>query len=77
MTKSDYSETDRLKLNLLRTHIARAYIHASQMAAWHELAAAASAALAATRQAVMAVATAGGAVFVCTDIARDYLDLLF
>lgn len=72
----DFSETDRLKLDLLQPHIARAYIHASQMAAWHELAAAASAALAATRQAVI-VATAGGGVILCTDIARDYLVYYF
>ncbi len=68
--QSDFSETERLKLNLLRRHIGRAYIHAGQMAAWRAQALAASDALAATRQAVI-VATAGGAVVLCTDAARD------
>ena len=74
--KSDFSETDRLKLNLLRTHIGRAYIHAGKMAAWRAQAAAISGALAATHQAVIAV-DAHDAMMVCTDAARDYLDYYF
>ena len=74
--QSDFSETDRLKLNLLRAHIGRAYIHAGQMAVWRAQAMAASDALAATRQAVI-VATAGGAVVLCTDAARKHLACYF
>jgi DNA-binding CsgD family transcriptional regulator len=72
----DFSEMDRLKLDLIQPHIARAYTHAVRMAAWRELAAAESEALAATRQAVVIVA-AGGSVTLCTDIARHHLDYYF
>ncbi|HTV42808.1 MAG TPA: helix-turn-helix transcriptional regulator [Candidatus Sulfotelmatobacter sp.] len=74
--RCDFSETERLKLDLLRPHVGRAYIHAMQMAAWREKAALASDALAATRQAVIVANTDGTAAF-CTDAARSYLACYF
>lgn len=70
--RCDFSETDRLKLDLIRTHVGRAYIHAMQMAAWHAQAAFVSEALTAMRQAIIALNAGGNAIF-CTDLARNYL----
>ena len=73
---SDFSESDRLKLNLFREHAGRAYIHATQMAAWRAQATVASEALAATRQAIITV-NANGSVAFCADMAREYLARYF
>lgn len=74
--RRDFSEAERLKLDLLRTHVGRAYIHAMRMAAWREQAALASDALAAMRQAVIAVNT-DLAMSLWTDAARKYLAWYF
>ncbi|HTV39901.1 MAG TPA: helix-turn-helix transcriptional regulator [Candidatus Sulfotelmatobacter sp.] len=74
--RCDFSEADRLKLDLVRTHVGRAYVHAMQMAALREQAALASDALAATGQAIVAVKM-DGTVTLCTETARSYLAWYF
>lgn len=72
----DFSESDRLKLNLLRVHVGRAYVHAMQLAEWRARATIAAEALAVTRQAVI-VAAPDGSIAFCTDVARVYLGHYF
>jgi DNA-binding CsgD family transcriptional regulator len=68
----DFSETDRLKLNLLRPHIRRAYENAVRLDGLRKQASLANEALAAAGRAVIAV-SAKGAVLLCTAAAHSCL----
>jgi DNA-binding CsgD family transcriptional regulator len=72
----DFSETDRLKLNLLRPHIARAYIAVRQMTELRAQANITFEALAAAKQGIIALA-ADGSISFCTEAARGCLKAYF
>jgi DNA-binding CsgD family transcriptional regulator len=73
---ADFSETDRLKLDLLDPHIRRAYAQAERITRLREENANLAEALAATRQGVIML-SAAGAILLCTEPARQCLARYF
>ena len=75
-TRRDFSERDRLKLNLLRPHLSRAYANAALVDGLRGEASLANEALEASGQGLITVA-ADGAVLLCTAVARQQLGRYF